>query len=174
MIKDKDLRELRQTYCYRDGREVTLQRIQDAIREVSEQYQIPISFYNDQIKSGGMLNSQVTECLVLYHPDHRDDYFKIAISVRYEGTMAYVSTQDFGVSKNMKKLNAREVAVSALKQGSNDAKKEGNWSPGMSLMSGVIGGTVGALRSLGGSKAKQETENRYYASLMQILEEVIH
>ena len=174
MIKDKDLREFRQTYCYRDGSGVTLQGIQEAIKGNSERYQIPISFYNDQIKTGGMLNSNTVDCLVLYHPEHRNDYFKIAISIRYEGTMAYVSTRDFGESKNMKKLNARAVAGNALKQGWKDAGKEGNWSPGMSMMSGAIGSAVGALRSLGGSKAKQEEENRYYSSLLQILEEVIH
>lgn len=173
MLKDKDLREFRPTYRYSNGKEITLQTLQNAIKDIAMQYQIPVAFYNDQIKSGGVFNSQVTDCIVIYHPEHRNDYYKIAISVQYQGTMAFVSAQDFGESKNLKKLNARGAAGSALKQGWNNAGREGNWSPGMSLVGGAIGGTVGVIRSLGGSKAKQEEENRYYGALVQILDEVI-
>lgn len=173
MLKEKDLREFRPTYRYPNGTGITLQSIQNAIRNKANQYQIPVAFASEKIKSGGMLNSTVEDCLILYHPEHQKDYYNIAISIKRQGTMAFVSANDFGESKNLKKINAKSAAGSALKQGWKNAGKEGNWSPGMSLVSGAIGGAVGALRSLGGSKGKQEEENNYYGALMQILDEVI-
>jgi len=33
----------------------------------------PIAFERDQIKTGGMFNSNTVECLVMYHPEHAKD-----------------------------------------------------------------------------------------------------
>jgi len=173
MLKEKELREFCSTYQFSKGEEMTLQRIQDEIEKKSQQYEVPIAFYGEQIKSGGILNSTIDDCIVIYHPEHQKDYYKIAVCIRYQGKIAFVSFNDFGESKNLKKLSARNAAGSAVKQGWSNAGRNGNYSPGMSLTMGLMGGAIGALRSIGGSKAKQEAENNYYAALMQIIDEVM-
>ncbi len=174
MLKDKDLKELRPTYKYMNGANITLPSIQNALADTSNRYQIPIAFYRDQIKTGGLLNSKVNDCLVLYHPAHRKDYCKVAISISRQGTMAFVRTDEFGTSKNMSRLSARSAAVGSLKTGWRNANRAGNYSPGMSLVGGLTGAAIGGLRAIGGSRAKQEEENLYYGALLSILDEVIH
>ena len=178
MIKEKDLREFRKTYQYPDGTAITLQTIQNALEDKANEYQIPIAFYDEQIKSGGMLSSSIVDCIVLYHPEHRNDYYKIAISIKRQGTMAFVSSYEFGESKNMKKLGARAGAATAMKSGLKGIGGVTQGAPGVSraiggIIGGSIGGAVGLLRSIGGSKSKQEEENYYYGAITQILDEVI-
>ena len=50
MIKEKELREFRPTYKYPDGTGITLQTIQNALKDKANEYQIPIAFYEEQIK----------------------------------------------------------------------------------------------------------------------------
>lgn len=174
MIKEKELREFRPTYKYSDGTEITLQTIQNALEDKANEYQIPIAFYEEQIKYGGMLSSSMVDCIVLYHPEHRNDYYKIAISIKRQGTMAFISAYEFGESKNLKKLGARAGAGAAMKYGLKNISGGDKGVPGLSLVGGAIGGAVGLLRSVGGSKAKQEQENYYYGAITQIIDEVIH
>lgn len=174
MIKEKDLNVFRDTYRYPNGSTITLQGIQSQLQSCASGYQIPIAFYSDQVKSGGLLNAQAEECLVIHHPAHLNDYYKIVITIKRQGTMAFVATYSYGESKNKNKLSAGSAAGASLKAGWKAAGKEGNWSPGMSLVTGLAGGAFHALKSLGGNKAKQEEEQLYYSALVQILDEVIH
>ena len=121
-----------------------------------------------------MLSSSIVDCIVLYHPEHRNDYYKIAISIKRQGTMAFISAYEFGESKNLKKLGARAGAGAAMKYGLKNIGGGDKGVPGLSLVGGAVGGAVGLLRSVGGSKAKQEEENYYYGAVVQILDEVIH
>lgn len=179
MIKEKELRESGPAYQCVNGREITLQTIQNAIDDKAKAYEIPVSFYDDQIKYGGMLNSSLVDCIVLYHPEHRNDYLKMVISIKRQGTMAFISIHEFGESKNMKKLGARAGAGAAAKAGLKSIGGLTQGAPGVSraiggIVGGSIGGAVGLLRSVGGSKAKQEEENYYYGAVAQILNEVFN
>ena len=103
MIKADELREFRPNVRYQDGTDVTLQSVQFAIQDCAGKMGIPVSFYNDQVKSGGLFNSSVEDCIVLHHPEHLNDYFKFCIRVKHQGTYALVSINDFGQSKQSKK-----------------------------------------------------------------------
>lgn len=176
MIKEKELLELRPEYRYMQGQEITLDKIQNAIQNKALSYQIPVGFYNDQIKTGGLLDSQTMECLVLYHPEHKNDYYKIVVSIKRQGTVAFVSAKRLGESKNLKKLDARHGAASAVRTGWNNAGKiasEGGSNIGLSLGAGLLAGAVKSLEGIGGSKKKQEEENQYYSIILQILDNVI-
>jgi len=176
MLKEKDLNEIRPTFRYPNGQEITLGNIQNALADCAAGYQIPVAFSNDQIKSGGLLNSSVDDCLIMYHPDHVKDYYKIAISVKRQGTMAFVSTYQFGESKNGNKLNAGASAKADLKAGwknANAMASAGGNNIGMELMKGVAKGAAKGILSLGGSKAKKEEEQFYYSAIIQILNDVI-
>lgn len=174
MIKEKELYALRDTYRYPNGSTISLQGLQNQLQSCAAGYQIPVAFYNDQVKSGGLLNAQGEECLVMHHPAHLNDYMKIVFVIKRQGTMAFVATYAYGESKNKNKLNAAGAAGASLKAGWEAAGKEGNWSPGLSIVSGLAGGAINALKSLGGSKGKQGEEQLYYSALVSIVEEVIH
>ena len=81
MIKDKDLREFRPTVRYQGGQEITLKTVKEAIADCAAKFGIPVAFSSDQVKSGGLLNSSIEDCIVMYHPEHERDYFKFCIRV---------------------------------------------------------------------------------------------
>ena len=101
MIKADTLREFRPSVRYKDGSGITLQTVQEAIKDCAQGMGIPVAFYSDQVKSGGLFNSSVEDCIVMYHPEHQNDYFKFCIRVGRQGTYAFVSVNDFGQSKQM-------------------------------------------------------------------------
>ncbi len=159
MIKIDDLREFRPKYRFEDGVDMSLEVIKEALQLEANRIGIPIAFYADQVKSGGLFTRQIEDCLVMYHPDHRNDYFTFCIRVQHQGSMAYVSVNDFGSSKQMDKFTRAELAKQD-RQG-----KE---------MSYKIGSMIGSgLRNMGKSKQKLEEEQNYYDAIQCMLDRVI-
>lgn len=159
MIKADHLREFRPTYRYTDGTSITLETIQEAVKDAAQKYGIPVAFTNDQVKSGGLFNSEVEDCLVLYHPEHPNDYYRVAVRINRQGIMAFVSINDFGESSQMNK-HARSEANREARQGQSLSYKLGN-----SLVSGIM--------NAGKNKNKLEEEQNYYSALMSIFDELI-
>ena len=54
MIKADTLREFRPSVRYKDGSGITLQTVQEAIKDCAQGMGIPVAFYSDQVKSGGV------------------------------------------------------------------------------------------------------------------------
>lgn len=159
MIKDTELREFRPTVRYQNGDGITLQTVQEAIKDCAMKMGIPVAFTNDEVKSGGLFNSSTEDCLVMYHPEHERDYFRFCIRVKRQGVYAFVSINDFGQSKQMNKANTAEF----MKQ--DRAGKD---------LSYQIGSMIGqGLRTLGSSKAKLEEENNYYQCIFDIFDEIV-
>lgn len=93
MIKADELREFRPVVRYRDGNQITLQTVQEAIKDCAQGMGIPVAFYTDQVKSGGMFNKTIEDCIVLYHPEHQYDYFKISSEKnRYQNALWLTAT----------------------------------------------------------------------------------
>lgn len=159
MIKADVLGEFRPSVRYKDGDGITLQVVQDAIEECAQTMGIPVAFYDEQVKSGGLFNSAVEDCIVLYHPEHRNDYFKFCIRVGRQGTYAFVSVNDFGQSKQMAKAERAEFA-----------KQDRKGKP----MSYKMGSIIGAgIANIGKSKQKLEEEQMYYQCVFDIFDEII-
>ena len=159
MIKEAELREFRPVIRYQDGEGITLQAVQAAISDCAMELGIPVAFYPDQVKSGGLFNSGKDDCIVMYHPEHEKDYFKFCIRVMREGSYAFVSVNDFGQSKQMGKANAAEYA-----------KQDRAGKP----LSYKIGSMIGqAVRTIGSNKAKLAEEDNYYTCIMDIFDEII-
>ena len=120
---------------------------------------IPVAFYADQVKSGGLFNSSVEDCIVMYHPEHQNDYFKFCIRVGRQGTYAFVSVNDFGQSKQMNKASYAE---------NYKADRKGK------SMSYKVGSMIGqGVMTLGKSKQKLEEEQMYYQCVFDIFDEII-
>lgn len=81
MIKIDELREFRPTYRFEDGASISLEAVQNALAAEAEKHDVPVAFYADQVKSGSLFNKQIEDCIVMYHPEHRYDYFTFCIRV---------------------------------------------------------------------------------------------
>lgn len=158
MIKIDELREFYPIVAYGDSTGLTLQSAQSALEECAQSRGIPIAFYNDQVQSGGVFNRTLEDCIVLYHPEHQSDYYKLCIRVSYQGVAAFVSIMDFGVSKQMKK-DAQRTAYKESRKGQP--------------LSFKVGSLIGqAVTSIGRNQSALEEEQRYYTCLTAILNEV--
>lgn len=111
------------------------------------------------MKSGGIFNKTIENCIVLYHPEHQYDYFKFCIRIATEGSYAFISCNDFGQSKQMNKADRVE------------AYKEDRRGKSMSYKVGSIIGQ--GISSIGKSKQKLEEEQNYYNCISDILDDVI-
>lgn len=159
MIKVDELREFRPQVRYQNGEGITLMTVQEAIKDCAMKMGIPVAFRGDQVKSGGLFNSSVEDCLVMYHPEHERDYFKFCIRVNRQGVYAFVSINDFGQSSQMNKAGRAEAYK---------ADREGK------AMSYKIGSLIGqGLSTIGKSKTKLEEEQRYYNCVEDIFDEIV-
>jgi len=160
MLKEKDLTPERSDVFVKvaKGESLTLLELRGRIKETAEDFGIALTFGEDQIQSGGMLSKTVQDCLTMFHPDHPNDYFRNAITVRNQGNMYYVSVYYYGSSKQMKSAAMAAAAKDSLKEG-------GGW--------GVAGAVIGGLRSLGGNKQKLQAEQDYYHALARVFDEAL-
>lgn len=159
MIKADELREFRPTVRYQNGEGITLSTVQEAIKDCAMKMGIPVAFTSDQVKSGGLFNSSVEDCIVMYHPEHERDYFRFCIRVKRQGVYAFVSVNDFGESSQMAKANRAEFAK---------ADRRGK------SMSYKIGSMIGqGIANIGKSKQKLEEEKMYYQCVFDIFDEIV-
>lgn len=166
MIKSKELTQYQPILRYADGSGMNLATIQNALMGQAANYQIPVQFYSDQIKEGGLLSSASTDCIVMFHPQHQNDYIKYVISVKRQGTMAFVAVDNYGISKNNAKLSAGSSALSDLK--TSIFSKDPNES------AAALGRAfANGLKGLGGKKSRKEEEQMWYSAMSEIIGNVI-
>lgn len=159
MIKADNLREFRPTVRYQDGADITLKSVQYAIEERANEMGISVAFYDDQVKSGGILSSSLEDCVVLYNPEHENEYFKFCIRVRHQGTYAFVSINDFGQSKQLNKAARAEF-------GAEDRKGKG-------LSYKISSKVTEAILNAGKNIQKKEEEENYYQCIFDIFDMLI-
>lgn len=120
---------------------------------------IPVAFYADQIKSGGMFNKKIEDCLVMHHPEHKNDYLLFCIRVQQEGDLAFAAMNDFGSGKQMDQFARAEYA------------KQDRHGKAMHYKTGSMIGS--GIRNIGKSKQKLEAEQNYYDASRHIPDRVI-
>lgn len=64
----------------------------------NENYGLPIRISFDQIKSGGLFNSTLEDCLSIINVQHENDYFKYCLTLRKQGRIAMVAMTYYGQS----------------------------------------------------------------------------
>lgn len=160
MVQKRQLREFRPEVRYRNL-EITFDSIQAAISEKAEEFGIPVAFYPDDVGKDSFLNFNIADepCLVMYYPDHKDDYFKFCIRISRSGAYTFVSMNDFGQSPQMKKA------------GVVDACRASRKGRGVSYKVGSI--IKEGLTSLSLDRGSAEAEQRYYQCIIDILDELI-
>lgn len=159
MIKVDELREFRPQVRYQNGEGITLMTVQEAIKDCAMKLGIPVAFRGDQVKSGGLFNSSVEDCLVMYHPEHERDYFKFCIRVKRQGVYAFVSINDFGQSSQMNKASRAEF-------GAADRK-------GKSMSYKITSLATQSVMNIGKNPQKLEEEQMYYQCVSDIFDEIV-
>lgn len=162
MIKADELREFRPTVRYANGDGINLGTVYQAINDCAMNMGIPVAFKSDQVKSGGLFNSVVEDCLVLYHPQHEKDYYNFCIRVSHQGNIAFVSVNDFGNSRLEGNAGSKAYLKDTMRNGSG-AEKVG----------ALIGAGARRLIKGGANKQKMEQEQQYYACLVDIFDQII-
>lgn len=150
MIKEKELNNDLET-MKANRNYPSLEEARDVILNIARENQIAIEITLDTVKTKGFFNSQEFPCLVLTHPDHKKDYYKIVILVG----SGEIMTGSAGVSKQMKKFNIAE-ANKQMRKGKSMSFKVGN----------IIGSSI---HTIGKNKEKLAQENEYYELLFGII-----
>lgn len=162
MLKEKDLTPERTDVFVKvaKGEKITLLEMRGRLKEASEDFGISVAFGEDQIQSGGAFSKTVQDCLTMYHPEHPDDYFRYAFTVRNQGNMYYMSGYYYGRSKQMKNANSAAMAKDNLK-----SALAGNGGLGMAVLGGLM--------SLGGNKQKLQEEQDFYHAIARMMEQAL-
>jgi len=162
MIKEKDLREMRPNVRYQNGESITLQTLQNALQDAANAHGIAVAFYADEVKYGGLIGGGTEPCLVLYHPEHEKDYFKVCIRVKKQGNYAFVSVNDFGQSRQLNNASCQDFRKDVYKNGSMSEK-----------IGAAIGGGIRNLIVGGTNKQKLEEEQMWYAIVGDMFDEIV-
>ena len=84
---------------WRVNGEITLYMIGERLQIMNNQeYGAPIRIYGEQIKSGGLLNSSIENCLVIENMMCPKDYFKFCITTRRQGRQTLIPMYYYGWS----------------------------------------------------------------------------
>ncbi len=171
MIKEKDIAEFRPQVRFQDGASITLDTIKNALSDCAKQHGVPMAFENDQVKFGGLIGGSTFDALVIYHPDHKKDYYNFGVIVKKQGGYAFVSSFGTGSSKQVgKSLNASQAGAEAKSAMKN--LFDPNVDAGTAL-GGLVGAGIKKAFSLGRSNQKLEEEQNWYAMVGDIYDEVI-
>ena len=159
MIKADTLIEFRPAVRYRDGANIDLNLVQNAITNCAKESGIPVGFYNEKVGSGSLFSPTLEDCIVLWHPEHKGDYFRFCIRVSHQGSYAFVTVHAFGQSSQMAKVERSRLAKQDRK--------------GKSL-SYKLGSKLGeSIANIGKSTQKLEEEQMYYACISDIFDEIL-
>ena len=156
MIKEKELSSERKIR-FANGQGITLDVIKEAVSEEADKNGIPIAFYDEQIKFGGLIGGSVEDCIILYHPEHKKDYFNIIFRVTHQGSYAFLNISYYGQSKMQGKIYSATEAR-------QESKEERRGLPLSQRIGHAIGsGIANGIMSIGASKKKFEEEQNWYA-----------
>ena len=130
---------------FENGENITPKAVADAIQIKCDEAGIPVAFLADQLKTGPVFARKVEDVLVMYHPQHRNDYLRFGIRVQHQGRYAFVNVANLGGSKNFYNANVADSG-SKLKQLTN---------------------------MIGGIRQKLQEEEQYYAILKDCVESAL-
>lgn len=150
MVSEKELQELRSKTQCKDCADISLQSIHVALKSEAQKNNIPIEFHYDHVKADKLFGGS-EECLVVSNPEHRKDYFLIAIRISRQGNCVFISADSFGTSKLMKAEATRKVVLDTAKVGwqrAGDIHKDYNIFNDAASGAAFLGAGIVGARSL--------------------------
>ena len=149
MLKEKQLND--DVNKFKTSVICTQQEAKEKIERICANNSVPVDIEYDTLNVGNFFNSRELDCLVISHPEHQRDYYKIVVVL---GGVEVIMAST-GTSKQMKK------------QAIADANKQ--WRQGRS-MSEKVGNVIGsAIWMIGKSKDKLAQEQAYYDALIEVI-----
>ncbi len=119
------------------------------VKTNDEMYGLPVSVSKDQLKSGGLMNSTIEDCLVITNTAHPTDYFKYCITLKKQGKMAFICLNYYGSSVLTGKMHKAD-----------ERKKSGS-------LSGMLLNAIS-----GPNEAAYDEEYNYYDMIENIFSEI--
>lgn len=161
MYKAKDLEDLMQPMriSNENTAAVTVEGIKQVFAGMAEENSVPYTFGSNEVKYGGLLNSEVAPALVITHPEHPRDYYGIMVTVQHDSNTAYIHVYNIGKSKQVKKFAISEMGKQQRK--------------GQSLSFKVGNLAVQGLMSIGKSKDKLAAEQAWYDAVIAIIDSTL-
>lgn len=135
---------------YRFRGDISLNVICERLKEINEEeFDVPIHIYRDKVKSGGLLNSSIEDCLIIENEEHLNDYYKFCITTRKQGKFTVITMNFYGQSKLAWKASRSE-----------ERRKNG-----------TLGGLI--MNALSGvNEAEYKAENDYYSMVVTMFDEL--
>lgn len=164
MIKDSELRDFMDQVMVR-GENLELSQIMQAIKLCADDFGIPIACEFDEVKSGGVLSGSTESCFIVYHPEHKKDYYNICVRLRKQGKIGFIMLNDFGKSR----LENNQASHDFTSQAVKDAIFNGGDTA--YAVGAVLGSAARKLVKGGANKTKLEEEQQYYTVLMGVFQE---
>ena len=142
------------------GKFIPWENLQTALNRCCGQYSLPVVVEMDKLSEGGFL-SGAEDCVVVYHANHKKDYFSYAITQKELYGSSYLSVFFAGVSKNWRQKNM--VDISRKEQDVQSAVYKATYGEFGSMGSGVTKAFQSALKK--GAEKKLVEEKLYYERL---------
>lgn len=83
-----------------NGNSVNLITVREAIQEQADENGIPVAFSEAELKVGGLFSKEREDILIMYNPQHANDYLRFAIRVMHQGKYAFMHVYNLGGSWN--------------------------------------------------------------------------
>jgi len=107
MIDISHLHKLYPVHCYSPkGDTVSFEAIRDLVGKTARDFGVPISLFLDEIRTEDNGAIVIEDCLVVYHPEHRYDYFSIVFRIRRENESAFIQKNLYGKSLRLDRCEA--------------------------------------------------------------------
>ena len=152
MIKGTELKDVSGGYISLNNQKGdTLEFWQDMMvfvlgKRNNESYGLPVNFYKDQVKSGGMLSSKTEPCVIIENANHSNDYFKFVLVLHEQRGKFLFDVWNYGNSRQFK-----------------------------NEMMGKNRGLGGALRNAAfGTKDKWKEESQYYDGVLALIRDALN
>ena len=97
MYNREDLLNIRKAFRLVGAEGMSIEILEAHATEFSEKFGVSLAWETDQIDNGG---GAIQDCLVLFNPDHKDDYFKIVVDFEMPSMLAALSASITGESAN--------------------------------------------------------------------------
>ena len=122
MYKRKELLNIRTSYQLSGPEGMSIQVLEKKLEDFVQQFEVVLSSKEDKIEEDG----SEKDCLVLFHPEHEDDFFKVVIDFDAPTKLAVLSASIAGESAS----GVSRVAATQLLQGGKMALANVTGTPG--------------------------------------------
>lgn len=157
MLTEKDMADFHATiYFDNESNSTSLNDIKIRLEQTAENVGIPLAFSHGKITTYKVFCKTIHDCIILYHPDHKRDYYNFCVYLSRQDNRIFIHIKMFGRSKQFNK-HARSEQAKADRLGKELAYQ--------------LGSMLGScLYNIGKSTRKLEEEQEYYSALDQVFE----